>query len=299
MTRINAEMDYPVVMKGIILAGGNGTRLWPITASISKQLLPVYDKPLIYYPLSTLMLAGIREILIITKPEDLPHFKKLLGDGNQFGLKISFATQEAPRGIADAFLVGSDFIAMDSVCLILGDNIFFGPGLGSDLENIEIREQATIFSYNVADPERYGVVEVDTDGRVITIEEKPDKPKSNSVIPGIYFYPNSVVEIARNLKPSARGEIEITDVNLEYLNTEKLVCRKLGRGTVWFDTGTFDSMSDASNFIRAIEVRQGIKVNVPEEVAFRKGFKSSQEILELLESYPLNEYRKYIESILG
>ena len=285
-------------MKGIILAGGNGTRLWPITASISKQLLPIYDKPLIYYPLSTLMLAGIREILVITKPEDLVHFKKLLGDGNQFGLQISFAPQEAPKGIADAFIIGSGFIGTDSVCLILGDNIFFGPGLGGDLEKIEIKEEATIFSYEVADPERYGVVEINPEGRVISIEEKPDQPKSNSVIPGIYFYPNSVVEIARNLKPSARGEIEITDINLNYLRSEKLVCRKLGRGTVWFDTGTFNSLSDASNFIRAIEVRQGIKVNVPEEVALRKGFRNSQEISILLESYPPNEYRKYLESIL-
>jgi glucose-1-phosphate thymidylyltransferase len=285
-------------MKGIILAGGNGTRLWPITASISKQLLPIYDKPLIYYPLSTLMLAGIREILIITKPEDLEHFKKLLGDGNQFGLQISFAPQEVPKGIADAFLIGSSFIGTDSVCLILGDNIFFGPGLGGDLEKIQTKEEATIFSYEVADPERYGVVEINPEGRVISIEEKPVQPKSNSVIPGIYFYPNSVIEIARNLKPSARGEIEITDINLNYLSLDKLVCRKLGRGTVWFDTGTFDSLSDASNFIRAIEVRQGIKVNVPEEVALRKGFRNSQEISTLLESYPLNEYRKYIESIL-
>lgn len=285
-------------MKGIILAGGNGTRLWPITASISKQLLPIYDKPLIYYPLSTLMLAGIREILIITKPEDLEHFKKLLGDGNQFGLQISFAPQEAPKGIADAFLIGSSFIGTDSVCLILGDNIFFGPGLGEDLEKIQTKEEATIFSYEVADPERYGVVEINPEGRVISIEEKPIQPKSNSVIPGIYFYPNSVIEIARNLKPSARGEIEITDINLNYLSLDKLVCRKLGRGTVWFDTGTFDSLSDASNFIRAIEVRQGIKVNVPEEVALRKGFRNSQEISTLLDSYPLNEYRKYIESIL-
>jgi glucose-1-phosphate thymidylyltransferase len=244
------------------------------------------------------MLAGIREILIITKPEDLVHFKKLLGDGNQFGLQISFAPQEAPKGIADAFIIGSDFIGTDSVCLILGDNIFFGPGLGGDLEKIEIIEEATIFSYEVADPERYGVVEINAEGRVISIEEKPDQPKSNSVIPGIYFYPNSVVEIARNLKPSARGEIEITDINLNYLRSEKLVCRKLGRGTVWFDTGTFDSLSDASNFIRAIEVRQGIKVNVPEEVALRKGFRNSQEISILLESYPPNEYRKYLESIL-
>lgn len=285
-------------MKGIILAGGNGTRLWPITASISKQLLPIYDKPLIYYPLSTLMLAGIREILIITKPEDLGHFKKLLGDGNQFGIQISFAPQEAPKGIADAFVIGSSFIGTDSVCLILGDNIFFGPGLGGDLEKIKTKEEATIFSYEVADPERYGVVEINPEGRVISIEEKPVQPKSNSVIPGIYFYPNSVVEIARNLKPSARGEIEITDINLNYLRSEKLVCRKLGRGTVWFDTGTFDSLSDASNFISAIEVRQGIKVNVPEEVALRKGFRNSQEILILLESYPPNEYRKYLESIL-
>jgi glucose-1-phosphate thymidylyltransferase len=285
-------------MKGIILAGGNGTRLWPITASISKQLLPIYDKPLIYYPLSTLMLAGIREILIITKPEDLGHFKKLLGNGNQFGIQISFAPQEAPKGIADAFVIGSSFIGTDSVCLILGDNIFFGPGLGGDLEKIKTKEEATIFSYEVADPERYGVVEINPEGRVISIEEKPVQPKSNSVIPGIYFYPNSVVEIARNLKPSARGEIEITDINLNYLRSEKLVCRKLGRGTVWFDTGTFDSLSDASNFIRAIEVRQGIKVNVPEEVALRKGFRNSQEILILLESYPPNEYRKYLESIL-
>jgi len=291
-------MHYSEHVKGIILAGGNGTRLWPLTLSISKQLLPVYDKPLIYYPLSTLMLAGIREILIITKPEDLSNFRKLLANSKSWGIDISFATQDKPRGIAEAFLIGAKFIGTDSVCLILGDNIFFGPGLGNNLEKLKIEEKAIIFSYGVADPERYGVVETDKDGVVISIEEKPKFPKSNLVIPGLYFYPNSVTEIARSLNPSNRGELEITDINLEYMKSYNLICKHLGRGTVWFDTGTFNSLSDASNFIRSVEIRQGIKVNVPEEVAFIKGFKSTDELVALIKTYPLNEYRTYLESIV-
>ena len=286
-------------MKGIILAGGTGSRLWPITASVSKQLLPVYDKPLIYYPLSTLLLAGIREVLVITRPEDRKHFEKLLQDGEQFGIRIQYAEQAKPSGIAEAFIIGEEFIGKDSVCLILGDNIFYGPGLGQQLSKLNSNEIATIFAFEVQDPERYGVVEFSSNGGVLSIEEKPSAPKSNYAIPGIYFYPNSVLEIAKNISPSPRGELEITDVNLKYMNLGKLKCINLPRGTAWFDTGTIDSLNDAANFLRAIEQRQGLKVGCPEEVALTLGLVSPQRLSALMSQYPNNEYRTYIERILS
>ena len=285
-------------MKGIILAGGTGSRLWPITASVSKQLLPVYDKPLIYYPLSTLLLAGIRDILVITRPEDRRQFERLLKDGRHFGIHISYAEQSKPTGIAEAFLIGKEFIGEDSVCLVLGDNIFYGPGLGQQLSNLDSSNVATIFAYEVKDPNRYGVIEFLHNGIVVSIEEKPIIPKSNFAIPGIYFYPNSVIEIARNLVPSPRGELEITDVNLQYLARSELNCVKLGRGTTWFDTGTVDSLNDASNFLRAIEQRQGLKIGCPEEIALTLGLISSDSLSKLVAEYPINEYRAYIEKIL-
>jgi glucose-1-phosphate thymidylyltransferase len=286
-------------MKGIILAGGTGSRLWPITASVSKQLLPVYDKPLIYYPLSTLLLAGIRDILVITRPEDRRQFERLLKDGRHFGIHISYAEQSKPTGIAEAFLIGKEFIGEDSVCLVLGDNIFYGPGLGQQLSNLDSSNVATIFAYEVKDPNRYGVIEFLHNGIVVSIEEKPIIPKSNFAIPGIYFYPNSVIEIARNLVPSPRGELEITDVNLQYLARSELNCVKLGRGTTWFDTGTVDSLNDASNFLRAIEQRQGLKIGCPEEIALTLGLISSDSLSKLVAEYPINEYRAYIEKILN
>lgn len=286
-------------MKGIILAGGTGSRLWPITTSVSKQLLPVYDKPLIYYPLSTLLLAGIREILIITRPEDSVQFRKLLGDGHQFGIKLTYAEQQNPSGIAEAFLIGKEFIGQDSVCLVLGDNIFHGPGLGQQLSYLDSKDSATIFAYEVQDPERYGVAGFSNLGHIVSIEEKPKNPKSNFAIPGLYFYPNSVVEISSTLVPSQRGELEITDVNLKYLSLGKLNCIKLPRGTTWFDTGTVESLHNASSFLRAIEQRQGLKVGCPEEIALTLGLISPNELLILLEVYPLNEYRLYIERIIA
>lgn len=286
-------------MKGIILAGGTGSRLWPITASVSKQLLPVYDKPLIYYPLSTLLLAGIREVLVITRPEDRKHFEKLLQDGQQFGIRIQYAEQAEPSGIAEAFIIGKEFIGKDSVCLILGDNIFYGPGLGQQLSKLNSNNFATIFAFEVQDPERYGVVEFSSNGRVFSIEEKPSAPKSNYAIPGIYFYPNSVLEIANNINPSPRGELEITDVNLNYMDLGKLKCINLPRGTSWFDTGTIDSLIDATNFVRAIEQRQGLKVGCPEEVALTLGLVSPQRLSAFVSQYPNNEYRTYIERILS
>ena len=286
-------------MKGIILAGGSGSRLWPITASVSKQLLPVYDKPLVYYPLSTLLLAGIREILVITRPGDRTHFEKLLQDGKQFGIEIQYAEQVKPSGIAEAFIIGKKFIGKDSVCLVLGDNIFYGPGLGQQLSQLSSTETATIFAYEVRDPERYGVVEFSKDGGVVSIEEKPSIPKSDFAIPGLYFYPNSISEIAESVSPSSRGELEITDVNLKYLEMGKLKCIQLLRGTAWFDTGTFDSLNDAANFLRALEQRQGLKVSCPEEVAFALGLISSEELSGLISNYPLNEYRTYLEKILS
>jgi glucose-1-phosphate thymidylyltransferase len=286
-------------MKGIILAGGTGSRLWPITASVSKQLLPVYDKPLIYYPLSTLLLAGIREVLVITRPEDRADFEKLLQDGRQFGINIVYAEQAKPSGIAEAFIIGKEFIGKDSVCLILGDNIFYGPGLGQQLSKLKSNEIATIFAFEVQDPERYGVVEFAKNGGVLSIEEKPIVPKSNYAIPGIYFYPNSVLEIAKNISPSPRGELEITDINLKYIDLGKLKCINLPRGTAWFDTGTIDSLNDAANFLRAIEQRQGLKVGCPEEVALTLGLVSPQRLSAFVSQYPNNEYRTYIERIIS
>jgi glucose-1-phosphate thymidylyltransferase len=286
-------------MKGIILAGGTGSRLWPITASVSKQLLPVYDKPLIYYPLSTLLLAGVREVLVITRPEDRTSFEKLLQDGQQFGVEIQYAEQVKPSGIAEAFIIGKEFIGKDSVCLILGDNIFYGPGLGQQLSQLDSTETATIFAYEVRDPERYGVVEFSKNARVVSIEEKPSIPKSSFAIPGLYFYPNSISKIAESVTPSSRGELEITDVNMKYLEMGKLKCIQLLRGTAWFDTGTVDSLNDAANFLRALEQRQGLKVSCPEEVAFALGLVSWEELSGLISKYPLNEYRTYLEKILS
>lgn len=285
-------------MKGIVLAGGNGTRLWPITTATSKQLLPVYDKPLIYFPISTLMLAGIREILVITRSEDLEQFKRLLGDGSRFGVDIKYQIQEKASGIAEAFLIGEKFIGMSSVCLILGDNIFYGQGLGAQLEQISTDSCATIFGYPVSDPERYGVVEIDSNQNVVSIKEKPKAPRSNLAVPGIYFYPNDVVAMTKTLHPSARGELEITDLNLIYLRKGRLNCRILNRGTAWFDTGTIKSLNDAGNFLRVIEERQGIKVGVPEEVAIRKKLMTKEFLRQELNRYPLNDYTGYLASLL-
>ena len=284
-------------MKGIVLAGGNGTRLWPLTAVTSKQLLPVYDKPLIYYPISTLMLAGILDILIITRPEDLIQFRKLLGDGEKFGIRIQYQTQERASGIAEAFIIGEDFIGSDSVCLILGDNIFYGQGLGGQLKLIFVEDSATIFGYEVANPQRYGVIEMDDQGNPLSIAEKPLSPKSKFAVPGIYFYPSGVVDMAKSLSPSARGELEITDLNLRYLEKGSLKCCILGRGTMWFDTGTIKSLNDASNFLRVLEERQGVKVGVPEEIGLRNNYLSFETLKASLMSYPENEYRHYLEDL--
>ena len=284
-------------MKGIILAGGSGTRLYPITKAISKQLMPIYDKPMIYYPLSVLMMAGINEILIITTPEDQPQFQRLLGDGAAIGCRFEYVAQQVPNGLAQAFVLGADFIGQDKVALVLGDNIFYGNGLGSQLEKLMNVEGGYVFAYEVSDPDRYGVVEFDDNQKAISLEEKPEDPKSNFAVPGLYFYDNQVVEIAKNLAPSPRGEYEITDVNKEYLNRGQLNVSILGRGTAWLDTGTFDSLHDASEFIRVIEKRQGYKIGCIEEIAFRKGFISRTQLNALAEIYIKSGYGEYLKRI--
>lgn len=286
-------------MKGIILAGGAGTRLYPVTQAISKQLLPIYDKPMIYFPLSVLMTAGIREILIISTPRDLPRFKELFGDGSQLGLTFSYAEQPSPDGLAQAFIIGKDFIGSDTVCLILGDNLFYGEGLIDILERASsISEGGIVFGYPVKQPERYGVVDFDSNGKVIGIEEKPKKPKSRYAITGLYFYDNDVVNIASNLTPSPRGELEITDVNLEYLSREKLSVEILGRGFSWLDTGTYDSLQQAASYVQAIQQRQGLKVACIEEIAYRQGFIDKAGLKALADKMSSNEYGTYLQDIL-
>jgi len=286
-------------VKGIVLAGGTGSRLWPITKGVSKQLLPVYDKPLIHYPLGTLFLSGIKEILIITTPEDQEAFKRLLGDGSQYGASFQYAVQAKPNGLAEAFIIGEDFIGNDDVALVLGDNIFHGVGLGTQLRSINTQSGATIFAYKVSDPERYGVVEFSPDGKVISIEEKPENPKSSYAVPGLYFYDSGVVKIAKEVKPSARGEIEITSINERYLVEGRLSTRILERGTTWLDTGTFESLHAAASYVQIIEERQGSKISCLEEIAWRNNWISDNQLTELANSYKNNPYGVYLIQLLA
>jgi glucose-1-phosphate thymidylyltransferase len=285
-------------MRGIILAGGTGSRLHPITMGVSKQLVPVYDKPMIYYPLSTLMLAGIRDVLVITTPHEQEQFVRLLGDGSRFGISIDYRTQPSPDGLAQAFTIGAEFIGGDAVALVLGDNIFYGPGFGRKLVRFRDLDGAAIFAYRVADPQAYGVVEFDGSGRALSLQEKPAHPRSHYAVPGLYFYDNDVIDIAKNLRPSPRGELEITDVNQTYLDRGRLQVEKLDRGTAWLDTGTFDSLNDASNFIRTLESRQGLKVGCPEEIAWRQGFLTDDELRDRAEPLRKSGYGDYLLGLL-
>ena len=289
-------------MKGIVLAGGSGTRLYPITKGVSKQLLPIFDKPMIYYPISVLMLAGIREILIISTPDDLPAFRRLLGDGSDYGIRLEYAEQPSPDGLAQAFIIGEEFIGSDSVCLVLGDNIFYGQSftrmLNEAVRMAEVEQKATVFGYWVSDPERYGVAEFDKEGNVLSLEEKPEEPKSNYAVVGLYFYPNKVVEVAKKIEPSARGELEITTVNQEFLKDQELKVQLLGRGFAWLDTGTHDSLSEASTFIEVIEKRQGLKVACLEGIALRQGWISADKMRELAKSMLKNQYGQYLLKVI-